>query len=179
MKGIREEAGLLTHACGAPIRIVVAVERIANQLLEPRDGLRLTSELIVEPQHLGNEAGTKLERERRAGVRNRACGRLGDDIALDGCQPPWRVGQTAVQFVIQLVARDTRRANTSVCRYTFELSSGRAIRHDDVRAIVRPNLRARPDASDIDNRAKVFVQVSDANQPRPTRCDHRSCGRLT
>ena len=60
-KRVGEKPRLHAHPRRRAIEIVVA-ERLVEQLLEPLDLLRLPAELIVEPQHLGDEARTEPER---------------------------------------------------------------------------------------------------------------------
>jgi len=65
--------------------VVRPADRLANELFEPRDLLLLAPEVVVEAQHLGDEPGAKAERQFGAG-RGVSCGRVHEDIALDGAQ---------------------------------------------------------------------------------------------
>ena len=84
---------LLTHPPDAAIDLrVCPVERTFYERFEPRHLLRLPAQLIVEAQHLGHQAGTKLERDLDAAGCSRERGSLRDDGALDRGQPAQRVG---------------------------------------------------------------------------------------
>ena len=85
--------------------VVVSLQPLDDQLLEPLDGLTLPPQLIVEAHHLGDEAGTHVER-RRLSVGNRSrpptCSRT---LALARRQHPPRRRQPRVEVRVQLVAR--------------------------------------------------------------------------
>ena len=51
---------LLPQALGGPIGVVQA-ERLVDQLLEPLHLLRLAAQMIVEAEHLGDQAGPELK----------------------------------------------------------------------------------------------------------------------
>ena len=57
-----QEPRLDPHPLGGAVDIV-GPERLVDQLLEPLHLLRLTPQLIVEAQHLGDETGAELKRE--------------------------------------------------------------------------------------------------------------------
>ena len=65
-KGRRQHPRLLQHPLGAAIEFGIAPQRLFEQLLEARDLLALTPKLIVEAEHLGDQAGTQLAHGRRA-----------------------------------------------------------------------------------------------------------------
>jgi hypothetical protein len=121
-KGTGQKPGLDPHATCRVVD-VVGPQRLFDQLLEPLHLLRLTTQLVVEAQHLGDESGTKPERERAGVARGRARGRLGHHIALERAQAARRIGELPVQPVVQLVARHhvgTQRAlqqsSSAACR---------------------------------------------------------------
>ena len=72
-----EKARLREQPLGAAILDVAAAERLGDQLLEPLDVLRLAPQLIVEAQHLGDEAwadrGTAASTAIAAASRAAAC----------------------------------------------------------------------------------------------------------
>ena len=93
-----EKARLDPHSLRRPIHIVRA-EGFLDQLLESFDLLRLTSKLVVEAQHLGDEAGPEPEGQ-LAARRRGACGGLRHDVALERRQPPRWIRQTTVKPVV-------------------------------------------------------------------------------
>ena len=99
-----QECRLRPHARGAAVDLVAA-QRLIDQLFEPVHLLRLPAQVIVEPQHFGDEARPELKRQRFALPGDRPRGRLRDDVAFERGQPPWRIREALMQPIVQLVAR--------------------------------------------------------------------------
>ena len=68
--------------------------------------LRLTPQLIVEAQHLGDEPWPEPERQVGHDDRRVSRGRLHQGVPLEGRQPARRLGEPRVQIVVELIARD-------------------------------------------------------------------------
>src|SRR6185503_9047783 len=151
---------------------------------EPVDLLRLAAQMIVEAQHLGDEPWSKLERQLLAGSGG-ACGRLRHDVAFDPGEPSRRAGEARVQEIVELVAGNNRLSRGDVAERARENSRSAARRDDDngfaeVRGTPNRTLNPEPRTPNLcrearDRRAKC-LQVRDANELRPARCDHLSCG---
>jgi len=78
-----------------------------------------------------------------------------------------------MKAVVELITRHDLGAGTSVGPDTageesVELARSRAVRYDDVGADLRPTERGY--------RVTKSVQIRNANEPRPARSDHLSCG---
>ena len=106
-------------------------QRLADQFLEPLDLLRLPAELIVEAQHLGDQARTKLKRQLAAGRGRRARRRLRDHVALERGQTARRIRQPRVKMVVELVARDERRPHADARQRSLQALRRAACRDDD------------------------------------------------
>ena len=98
--------------------------------------------MVVEAEHLGDQAGTKLERQllvRRGGASRRLC----DHVALERGQAARRVGQPRVQQIVELVARhDQRLSLGDVAQRARENRSRRARRDDDGDGFAAVRVRA-------------------------------------
>ena len=84
-KRLGQKRGLRPHPRRRAVDVLRS-EALANQLLEPVDLLRLAAEMIVEAEHLGDEARAELKRQLAAGRRRGARGRLRDDVASTGAR---------------------------------------------------------------------------------------------
>ncbi len=177
----REKARLPQHALGARVGLRVARERLGDQLLEPRDLLRLPAEQVVEAEDLGDEAGAHLERRHRPLARRRVGGGLRDRVALERAKPPRRIRQPRVQPVVQLVARDEigKRDRAPPGR-----SAASSIVRRSCRAAPRVGTTTRRERTtdrspSIDRAAMAdrnVVQVGDADESRAARRDQGSWG---
>jgi hypothetical protein len=98
-KRIGQKPRLAPHPLGRAVDVVGA-ERTVNQLLEPFHVLRLTTQVIVEAQQLGDEPRPELKRELGADACRRAGGGLRHDVAFDRPEPPRGARKPAVQAVI-------------------------------------------------------------------------------
>ena len=123
-KGASEKPRLDPHPPRRPVHIV-GTQGFFDQLFKPLHLLRLTPQLIVETQHLGNEAGPELKGQFAAARRRRACGGLRHDVTLERRQPPRRVGQTTVQAVVQLITRHCLGVDRAL-----DETGGASSRHD-------------------------------------------------
>ena len=82
-KRLGQKPRLRPHPRGRRGRRSSRAERLVDQLLEPVDLLRLAAQLIVEAQHLGDEAGPELKRQLAAAAAAARAARLRDDVALE------------------------------------------------------------------------------------------------
>src|SRR5262245_9720672 len=83
-KRAREEAGLRQQLLEAAVVPIGASKRVRHEFFKSVDPLRLSTQLVVEAHHLGDEAGANLERQRLKTVSGRDRCRLCDRVALDG-----------------------------------------------------------------------------------------------
>ncbi|HEY2153284.1 MAG TPA: hypothetical protein VGH34_20920, partial [Vicinamibacterales bacterium] len=122
-----EKTCLSPHALSGAVHII-GPERHRNQFLESRDLLRLTPKLIVKPQQLRDESGTKPERQlsRRRGCG--ASGRLRHYLALERPEAAGRVRKAPMENVVEFVARDENRAFESASEL-FRSAGGRHDNH--------------------------------------------------
>ena len=175
--GSGQETRLPQQPLGSPVAF--SVEALDEQLFVPSDALPLPSQLIVEPHHLGDEAGTQLKRRRGARADGPDRGRVQDDFPLARREQAERHGQAGIEEFVQLLARDDCRvafAALKGSRHGFqtgatELSRGAAGRHDDGR---RPNQIGRTFGRTRNAGTSKRVEVGDANQPRPAGGHHRA-----
>ena len=143
-----------------------------DQLFEATHLLRLAAQVIVEPQHLDDQAGTKLKRQLCASCRGSPGGGLRDHVAFEGRQPPGGTGEPTMKTVVQLLARDEGAA--IMCERAPQLARSAARgNHDDCRLQIGDCRFSRLSRFKGRDRAAEFVEVRDADQPRPARGNHR------
>ena len=154
--------------------IVVRPERFLDQLLEPVHLLRLTPQLIVETQHLRDEAGPNPECQAADAARRGASRRLRHHVAFERAQPARRIAEARMQPVVQFVARDHRRFERALQQ------PGGAARRDNNQTAVRArgaNFGVRGAVNrERRNRVPEGLEFWDANEARPARSDHLGSG---
>src|SRR5262249_46767571 len=153
----RQKPCLRQHAFGAAIPRRITFQRGGDQLLESRDVLRMTAKLIVEPQHLGDEAGANLKGQIADLTRRILGGCLRNGFAIERVQPRGRICQMRVEEVIELITRDKpgRRIEWKPAR---KLTCRRTRRYH-VRSV---RLQA-----DLTESPLKFVKIGGTNEPRP------------
>ena len=159
--------------------VLVRTERVAQEFFEPLHVLRLAAEMIVEPEDLRDQPGSKLKRQFSASRCRRARGRLRQDVALDRAEAPGWIRQPRVQQVVQLVARDEEGAVNPLAQLMSRAPGGN---DDDGRGFGVPGSGFRVRGSGFGVRAERRDRVTegletrDADEPGPARRYHRSCG---
>ena len=105
--------------------------------------------MIVEAEHLGDEARAELKRQLAAGRGRGARRRLCDDVALESAEAAWRIRQPRVKVIVQLVARDEGRLHGQPPRQRSLQVLRRAARGDDDdgfrRSLERTTVRSLPE----------------------------------
>ena len=90
-QGALDEPRLPEHALGAAIARGIATDRFLDQFGEALDRLRLAPQLVVELEHLGDEARPDPKRQIRDSRRGVERGGLCDRLPFVGGQAPRRV----------------------------------------------------------------------------------------
>jgi hypothetical protein len=124
----RQKARLVQQARRSPIGIVEALD---EQFLKSIDALTLPPELIVETQHLGDQARTHVKRRHGSGSDGFVSRRVQQDLALAWRQPPRRRGEPGVEAIVELVSCD--QLGRGAAEHATKLVGGSARRHHNSR----------------------------------------------
>src|SRR5450759_922835 len=89
-KRVGQKARLPPHSYGCAV-VIVRPERVGEEFLEALHLLRLAAEMVVEPEDLRDQSGSKPERQFLSGGCGGARGRLRQDVARDGAEASGRI----------------------------------------------------------------------------------------